>query len=116
MNDALGLVKSQLGSAFQGSNYGNSAHQEWLTRQLSNTALPIYAQNYQNERTNQLNAANTAPAFSTGAVQAMGAPLQNYIGTVGQGYGSSTSQPYFNNQMGGILSGALAGSQLGRLF
>ena len=116
VEDALGLAKAGLGSAFQGNNYGNSAHQEWLGRTLANTALPYYMNNYNTERTNQLNAATTTPQFYQGAFGAMSAPTTNYINTVGKGYGSTTSQPYFTNPLGGALSGALFGSQLGGLF
>jgi hypothetical protein len=61
VNRALDNVQTRVNSQFAGNNYGSSAHEEWLARNLAGTALPFYSQNYQNERTNQLRAAAMAP-------------------------------------------------------
>lgn len=64
VDQALGGVQGQVNSQFSGNNYGSSAHEQWLGQNLANTALPIYAQNYQNERQNQLNASQYAGGLS----------------------------------------------------
>lgn len=63
VDQALGGVQSQVNSQFAGNNYGSTAHEQWLGQNLANTALPIYAQNYQNERQNQLAASQYAPGL-----------------------------------------------------
>ena len=63
VDQALGGVQSQVNSQFAGNNYGSTAHEQWLGQNLANTALPIYAQNYQNERNNQLQASMYAPGL-----------------------------------------------------
>jgi hypothetical protein len=50
VQQALGQVQSNVSGRFSNENYGGSANQEWLGKQLAGTALPIYAQQYQNER------------------------------------------------------------------
>lgn len=50
MNDVQGRVNSQ----FSGNNYGTTAHQETLTRNLADAANNAYGQNYANERNNQM--------------------------------------------------------------
>ena len=59
MNDVSGKVNSQFG----GSNYGTTAHQETLTRNLSDAANQAYGQNYTNERNNQLKDASLASQY-----------------------------------------------------
>lgn len=61
VDTALGDVQSKVNSQFSGNNYGSSAHEQWLGQNLADRALPIYAQNYQNERGNQMNASMYAP-------------------------------------------------------
>lgn len=77
VDDALGQVQGRVAGlygAHGGNNYGSSAHEEMLGRQLSATALPMYAQNYQQERGRQLNAAQLGPGMeaqgSAGLTQA----------------------------------------------
>ena len=53
---ALGAVSSQFGAA---GRYGSGNHMAALGDQMNNLATNIYGQNYANERTNQLNAANS---------------------------------------------------------
>ena len=60
----MGDVASKVNSQFGGSNYGTTAHQETLTRNLSDAATNIYGQNYANERTNQMKGLAVAPQFS----------------------------------------------------
>lgn len=54
VNQALGDVQSKVNSQFGGNNYGTTAHQETLTRNLSDAANQAYGQNYVNERNNQM--------------------------------------------------------------
>jgi hypothetical protein len=64
VDQALGDVTSKVNSQFRGDNFGNSAHQEWLGKQLAGTALPIYAQNYNTERGRQMQAGAMAPSLA----------------------------------------------------
>ena len=126
VQNALDQVRQNVNSQFRGDNYGSSANQEYLTRILANTALPIYAQNYSNERQNQLSAVNSAPSVQNanaaalqqaGALQDQGpfAALQRYQSLVSGNYGGSgtTAQPYFTNPLGSAAGGAATGFALG---
>lgn len=64
VQQGLDQVKRNVSSQFRGDNYGSSANQEWLAKKLSDSALPIYAQNYQTERGRQLAATGMAPQFA----------------------------------------------------
>jgi hypothetical protein len=121
VNDALGQVKSQFAGQYggqAGSNLGNSGYQEMLARTLANTALPIYANAYGQERQNQLQAAGLASEVDRANMTNPFAPLAAYHQIVGGNYGgtATTNQPYFTNPIGGALGGALAGGQLAGLF
>lgn len=61
VDQALGQVRGQVNSQFNNNNYGGSAHEEWLQQKLADTALPMYNQNYQQERARQLNAMISLP-------------------------------------------------------
>lgn len=64
VDQALGDVRSMVGSQFKGNNFGSSAHEEWLNRKGIEAVAPIYAQNYQNERTNQMRGMMFAPSMA----------------------------------------------------
>lgn len=130
VRDALGLTGSAFASQFSGAgaNMGNTGYQEGLTRTLAQTALPIYAQNYSNERQNQLNAAQLAPALDyaqSDRLSALGAEeeaspwanLARFQSTLGPGsqFGSQTN-PYFTNPFSGALGGAAGGLALYRMM
>lgn len=53
---AIDQAKMGVSKQFSGDNYGGSANQEWLGRAIADTAAPIYAQNYQQERDRMMNA------------------------------------------------------------
>lgn len=73
-------VMPQLASQFSlAGRYGSGAQSQGvndatnnLAQQLSNTAANIYNTNYQNERTNQANAASTLGSLQTGAAGSLG--------------------------------------------
>lgn len=141
VEQALNQVRRNVSSQFSGDAYGGAANQEWLAKSMAETALPIYANAYQQERQNQLNALNLAPGFQTWnagqLLQAGGledtrraaevaagkeqfyAPwdvLSRYgtiLGSVATPSSSTVSQPYYTNPMANLLGGALAGAQLG---
>ena len=54
VNQALGDVQGRINSQFGGNGYGTTAHQETLTRNLTQAANDAYGQNYANERNNQM--------------------------------------------------------------
>lgn len=129
MNDVQGRVNSVYGRG-GGNNFGSTAHQEWLGRSLADTALPIYAANYQQERGRQLNAAQLAPgmeaqgyagltgaggaqdAYSQAQVDSPWLALQRYQQAIsGAGGGQSTAtQPYYpaNPLLNGLGTGISA--------
>lgn len=138
VNDALGLAKSQylgLYGGNAGSQLSNSGFQEGLARNLGNTALPIYAQNYTNERNNQMQAAAMAPNAAASDYQNINAILQagglqeargqaqidapwqalaRYQQALSGNYGgqSTTQSPYFTNPLSTLLGLGLGGASL----
>lgn len=140
--DALGQVKSNVSGLYGshgGNNYGSSAHEEYLTRMLANTALPMYAQNYQQERGRQMQAAQLGPqqeAQAYGGLTQAGnltdtyqqslldadkakfdyeqtspwETLQRYQNSISGQYGNAQTQPYFKpNPYLNALGGAATG-------
>ena len=144
VQNALNQVRGTTSSAFSNENYGGSANQEWLGRNLANTALPIYANAYQQERQNQLNALALSPSLQQANLQQLGAagaaqesrgqqeiqaaqqqfyapwtPLENYsniLNSVPVPGSSSTTVPYSSSPFNAGLGGALAGWQLANQF
>lgn len=112
---ALGDVQTRVNAQFANNNFGSSGHQEWLGRNLAETALPIYNQNYQQERNRQFGATTAAPDFASSQTSNAFAPLNQYAGLL-KGWGSQVSQPYFDNKLGNAFGGALTGYSLGQLF
>jgi hypothetical protein len=114
---AMGDVQSRVNSQFSGNNFGGTAHQEWLGSQLADTALPIYAQNYDNERTRQMQANLFAPQMAQSDYNDLSALLG--VGDVRQAnsqqgldflydqWQQQQQHPY--NQLS-FLGGAIAGS------
>lgn len=108
------MTRSKINSQFQGDNYGNSVHQEWLGRGLVQAGAPVAAQMFDTERGRQLSAAGAAPALSEAGfsqLQQAGAmqddyqqrltdspwdALQRYQSSVAGNYGGQTvgTQPY----------------------
>ena len=64
VDQALGDVQSRVNSQFNNNNFGSSAHQETLTRNLGDTAANLYGNNYQQERGRQLQASALAPTLA----------------------------------------------------
>jgi hypothetical protein len=81
VNRALGMTRAGVNAGFQGDNYGNSAHQEWLTNKLADTALPYYMGAYESERGRQEAATQRAPGIADaglGQMQQAGAMQDQY--------------------------------------
>ncbi len=137
VSDALGLAGATFAGQYggnAGSNLSNSGYQEALARGLGATATNAYAQNYANERGNQLNAVQLAPTFdyaNAGMLADVGASqdaraqaelgaeqqawnspwanIQQYLATLNNNYTTQNSQqPYYQNNTATTL-GALAG-------
>ena len=94
VNTALDDVQSRVNSQFSGNNYGSSANQELLAKNLGQTAAGMYGQNFTNERNNMMQAANLAPTLAN-ADYLDANQLQN-IGAQRQGL----SQQYLNAASG----------------
>lgn len=125
VNRALGQTRAAVNASFQGDNHGNSAHQEWLTNKLADTAFPYYMNNYESERGRQLNASVAAPGIAeaglgqtekAGAMQDTYAQKQQdstwdallrYQALLGGNYGGQTSgtQPYGGGNGAANLAG-----------
>lgn len=124
VNQAMGDAKTQINAQFSGDNYGSSAHQEWLSKGLMNQALPMYNQNYQQERQRQMGAQALAPTLAnqdyTDITQLQNAgnarwDQLNRAQSIYQGaggMGGTQTQPYFQNQAAGMMGGALGGLAL----
>lgn len=113
---ASDLVGAGVDSRFSSAGrYGSGAHQGVLQEGMNNLATNIFGGNYQAERGRQAAAIGGAPTFLTGRAGAAYAPYSGFADLFPAGV-RSTSTPYFSNTAGGILSGALAGSQLSKLF
>lgn len=129
---ASGPVMDQVNSYFsQGGRSGSDTQAGELTKQLGNLSANIYGQNYANERTNQLNAANTIGQQQLGGLTQAGninqlaqSPLQTLLG-VGQAYEGQAGnqlqdllnrwnygqqQPWQNLQQYAGLLGGIGGS------
>jgi hypothetical protein len=109
VNRALDQTRSAVNANFQGDNFGNSAHQEWMGNKLADTALPYYMGAYESERGRQMGAASQAPGIAdaglgqmqqAGAMQdlysqrQMDAPwdsLARYQASLAGNYGGQTS-------------------------
>lgn len=130
VSDALGQAGSSFTSLYggpAGQNMNNSGFREMLARDLGQTALPIYANAYGQERQNQLNAMSMAPGMEYAQAERLGAlgaqdeaqkyanymspwsNLQNFQGAISGNYGgtSTTQNPYFTNPLAGAAGGAL---------
>ncbi len=104
VNQAMGDVQGRVNSQFNNNNFGSSAHQELLTRNLGDAANSIYGQNYTNERGNQLNAANQSIGLSgadyndANYLQGVGAQRQGlanqYLGNSANIYNQAAQFPY----------------------
>lgn len=125
VNRAMGQTKAAVNANFQGDNHGSSAHQEWLTNKLSDTAFPYYMNNYESERGRQLNASLAAPQMAEarlGQTQRAGEmtdtyaqrqtdagwdALLRYQALVGGNYGGYTvgTQPYYGGNSAANLAG-----------
>lgn len=64
VDQAMGDVQSRVNSMFNNNNFGSSAHQELLTRNLGQAANDIYGQNYQQERSRQMQTMGMAPGLA----------------------------------------------------
>ncbi len=82
VGQALDDVTGRVNSQFSNSNFGGSANQELLSRNLGATAAGMYGSNYTGERNNQLSAAGMAPTLANtdyqdlNALQGVGAQRQ----------------------------------------
>jgi hypothetical protein len=100
MNDVTGRVNSQ----FNNNNFGGSAHQETLTRNLGDVANNMYGENYARERGNQLNAAGQsiglagADYMDADYLQGIGAQRQDlanqYLGNASTQFTNAANFPY----------------------
>lgn len=93
----------------------HTGYNEALARGLSDLATGIYGGAYENERNRQAQMTAAAPSFLTQQSQAAFAPYQSYLQTL-SGLGKQKTQPYYDNPLGNILGGAMAGYGLGNIF
>jgi hypothetical protein len=139
LNSILGDVKGQLNSQFRGNNYGTSAHQEWLSKGLTNAAAPYFQQSYENNLNRQYGLLSQAPDLANmdygdiGILSTLGAQkdaraqaerdapwanLQRYQQAIG-GFGnpgSTTNTPYHTNPTGELLGNAANLAVLGKML
>ncbi len=134
LNRTLGDVKSQINSNFRGDNFGSSAHQEWLGRGLSDAALPMLANQYNQERSNQNAALGLLPTYANqdytdlNALSGVGAqqeasPWNNLFryqqaisGFGNTGGTTTTTNPYYVNNTANTLGAVTNLGMAGKLF
>jgi hypothetical protein len=90
VDTALGDVSSRINSQFNNPNFGGTAHQELMTRNLAQTAAGMYGDNYQQERGRQMQAQAMAPTLAETDYRDMQALMG--VGDVRRGL----SQDYLN--------------------
>jgi hypothetical protein len=93
---------------------GSFAHADELTKSIGNAILPLYSGAYDQERGRMYGSAMGAPGVVQGGVQAEFQPFASFNSLI-PGLRTS-SEPYFENKLGGILSGAATGAGIGRMF
>jgi hypothetical protein len=110
-------VKSSLSPTFGHMQaFGaHSGYNEALSKGLGDFATGLYGGAYEKERDRQAQFTAGSPQFLAQNTAQQFAPYQNYLSTVGQ-LGKKKDQPYFENQMGNLFGGALAGAGLGSLW
>lgn len=101
---AMDDVQTRVNSQFSGNNYGGSANQELLTRNLGDTAAGMYGENFARERNNQMQTMNLAPTLAgadyqdANYLQTIGAQRQNlanqYLGTAANQFNGAANWPY----------------------
>lgn len=129
VNTAMDAVQSRVNSQFSGNNYGSSANQETLTRNLGDTAAQMYGQNFTNERSNQMQAMGLTPSLNqnrytdanqlsqagTAQAEAPWQNLKNYAQILGLGQGSgqsTTTTSQSSNPWSTAIGLGLAGASL----
>jgi hypothetical protein len=110
-------VKSSLSPTFGHMQaFGaHSGYNEALSKGLGDFATGLYGGAYEKERDRQNQMIAASPQFLAQNTAQTFAPYQNYLSTVGQ-LGKKKDQPYFENPMGNLFGGALAGAGLGSLW
>jgi hypothetical protein len=101
---ALGDVQTRVNSQFNNNNFGSTAHQETLSRNLGDQANQIYGQNYNAERNNQMDAIGQAQGLASAdyadayALQSVGAQRQGlanqYLGLNQNTFNQAAQWPY----------------------
>ena len=114
--DALaGQVGAAVDSRFSSAGrYGSGAHQGALATGIGNVLSGLYSGAYGDERGRMTTAAMGAPGVVQGGVQAEFQPFASYASLFPNV--RTTEEPYYENQLGNILSGALAGGGLGYMY
>lgn len=140
LDQTLGDVRSSINSQFKGSNYGTSAHQEWLGRGLMGAAAPALSQAFQANQDRQYGILGNAGALANldygdiGMLQSLGAQkdtraqaeldapwmnLQRYqqgvFPAAGIGGQSTNQTPYYQNNTANTL-GTLGSAAMAYLF
>jgi hypothetical protein len=122
VSQAMDDVQTRVNSQFSGNNYGGSANQELLTRNLGDVANNMYGENFARERNNQMQTMNLAPTLAgadyqdANYLQTIGAQRQNlanqYLGNSAAKFEGAANWPYEQLQRYGnvVSQGTGAGS------
>src|SRR5574341_280513 len=115
--DISDQIANRVQSQFEGSGrYGSGAFQELLGTSVGKALANLYGTNYQQERARQYGATLAAPGVMQGNIAAQFEPYLQFTKLIPNLKQGTTTEPYFINKAAGILGGALAGSQLARMF
>lgn len=112
--DALGAdaAKSVAGQFSSAGRFGSPGMAEATARGVSSAIAPYRYKTYGDERTRQQQAATLAPEFSNAFITQPLLKPSAFMNIVGKPFGKTTSEPYFDNKLSGILGGALLGSRI----
>lgn len=106
--DQANHASGSFGNSGVADTYGKN-----LTDAYSRNATGMRMQDYTNQQNLYQQAVGNTLGFTSNANNYTAQPAQNYAQTIQGNYGSSTTTPYFNNPMAGIMGGAMVGNKIG---
>lgn len=106
--DQANHASGSFGNSGVADTYGKN-----LTDAYSRNATGMRMQDYTNQQNLYQQAVGNTLGFTSNANNYTAQPAQNYAQTIQGNYGNSTTTPYFNNPMAGIMGGAMVGNKIG---
>lgn len=102
------IASGSFGNSGVADTYGKA-----LTDAYSRNATGMRMQDYTNQQNLYQQAVGNTLGFTSNANNYAAQPAQNYAQTIQGNYGGTTTTPYYNNPLSGILGGAMVGNKIG---